>query len=93
MTLKTAYEKTAFQFGNHGKREVALLNKAFQNIPDNTPADMYGNGEIITAFETKMARFLGKEAALFSQVVPWLNKLPFAFIAMTKRLIKLPIIL
>lgn len=65
MTLKTAYEKTAFQFGNHGKREVALLNKAFQNIPDNTPADMYGNGEIITAFETKMARFLGKGAALF----------------------------
>lgn len=63
--LMATYKQTDYQVGGHGIRNVQILKEAFQSQDDMTESDLYGKGEIIENFQTKMADFLGKESAVF----------------------------
>ncbi|MEQ6389370.1 beta-eliminating lyase-related protein [Bacillaceae bacterium S4-13-58] len=62
--LSKAFKQSTIIAG-HGKRDVATLLKAFQEVDGNVESDMYGKGNIIEDFQTKIASFLGKEEAVF----------------------------
>lgn len=64
-TLKTSYQKTPYKLGGNGPRNVGVLTEALQNIDDNLESDIYGNGAVIEDFETKIAKILGKQSAVF----------------------------
>ncbi|MDN7226331.1 beta-eliminating lyase-related protein [Planococcus sp. N064] len=63
--LKESFEATHFQLSGHGKRNAGVLKEAFDQVEDTMPSDHYGQGEVIEAFQLKMAKLLGKEAAVF----------------------------
>lgn len=63
--LLDTYRQTAVQLSGHGKREVGVLKRAFEQVRDKEPSDQYGQGETIRQFEEKMAQVLGKESAVF----------------------------
>lgn len=63
--LLDTYRQTAVQLSGHGKREVGVLKRAFEQVRDDEPSDQYGQGETIRQFEEKMAQVLGKESAVF----------------------------
>ncbi|MBX0313381.1 DegT/DnrJ/EryC1/StrS family aminotransferase [Planomicrobium glaciei] len=63
--LKESFETAQFQLGGHGKRDAAILKEAFGQVEDAMPSDHYGNGEVIEDFQLKIAKLLGKEAAVF----------------------------
>ncbi len=63
--LKKAYDETSYQLSGHAPRNVKVLKQAFQDIDEETQADIYGTGSAINDFEEKMAGFLGKEKAVF----------------------------
>lgn len=63
--LKDAYNQTKYQLAGHGKRDIGVLKEAFQQIEGKLESDMYGKGKIIEDFQTKMAKLLGKKAAVF----------------------------
>ncbi|WP_456278376.1 threonine aldolase family protein [Bacillus sp. AK128] len=64
-TLMDAYKQTTYQISGHGLRNVEVLKQAFQNVEGGIESDLYGEGEVIEAFQEKMAAFLGKESAVF----------------------------
>ncbi|MDU4694331.1 MAG: beta-eliminating lyase-related protein [Paenibacillus sp.] len=64
-TLKTAFDRTVYQVGGHGKRNIEVLKQAFAEIDGQLDSDMYGNGLTLEAFEAKMAGVLGKASAVF----------------------------
>lgn len=64
-TLKQAFERTVYQVGGHGKRNVKVLQQAIGRIDGELDSDMYGAGRALEAFETKMAGVLGKDSAVF----------------------------
>jgi threonine aldolase len=57
--------KKATPVSGHGKRDVSVLTEAFQDISGTEESDIYGSGNIIDAFQEKMANYLGKESAVF----------------------------
>lgn len=63
--LRQSFNQTARRLAGHGPRTIQTLQEAFAQIDGNTPADMYGKGAAIEEFQAKMARLLGKEAAVF----------------------------
>ncbi|MFD1032294.1 threonine aldolase family protein [Metaplanococcus flavidus] len=63
--LKKSFEESSYLLSGHGPRNVAVLKQAFGNIDGEIKSDMYGSGEAINDFEEKMAKFLGKEKAVF----------------------------
>lgn len=63
--LQVAFSQTKYQLNGHGKRNVGVLKKAFQNIDVQLESDMYGKGKVIEEFQQKMALLLGKEEAVF----------------------------
>ena len=63
--LKKTFDETSWQLSGHGPRNVKVLKRAFQEIDDETKADIYGTGAAINDFEYKMANFLSKEKAVF----------------------------
>lgn len=63
--LKRSWRETTYKLGNHGDRTVGILKQAFSDVEDQVESDMYGSGEVIEAFQLKMAQALGKEAAVF----------------------------
>jgi len=63
--LLDTYRQTAVQLSGHGKREIGVLKRAFEQVRDDEPSDQYGQGETIHQFEEKMAQVLGKESAVF----------------------------
>ncbi len=63
--LKESYQATTFKLAGSGARNVGVLKEALQNVDAELASDMYGSGEVIEKFEQKMARMLGKEAAVF----------------------------
>ncbi|WP_438445023.1 threonine aldolase family protein [Gorillibacterium sp. sgz5001074] len=63
--LQEAWKAARFPLSGHGKRNVRVLTEAFREMDGLTDSDMYGKGEVIEAFQTKMAAVLGKEAAVF----------------------------
>ncbi|WP_026695142.1 threonine aldolase family protein [Peribacillus kribbensis] len=64
-SMLEAFKETKYQTAGHGKREVGVLLEAFKDIDPHEESDMYGNGHFISAFQDKMAGYLGKESAVF----------------------------
>ncbi|MBC1737241.1 threonine aldolase family protein [Listeria seeligeri] len=64
-TLKSSYQKTSYKLSGNGPRNISVLKEALQNIDENLESDIYGNGAIIEDFQTKIAKILGKEEAVF----------------------------
>lgn len=63
--LQKAFKETKYQLAGHGKRNVEVLKKAFENMDGDLESDMYGKGKLIEDFQDKMAAFLGKKNAVF----------------------------
>ncbi|WP_214878797.1 aminotransferase class I/II-fold pyridoxal phosphate-dependent enzyme [Exiguobacterium sp. ERU653] len=63
--LIDTYRQTNVQLSGHGKREVGVLKRAFEQVREDEPSDQYGQGKTIRQFEEKMAQVLGKESAVF----------------------------
>ncbi|MBF2471825.1 aminotransferase class I/II-fold pyridoxal phosphate-dependent enzyme [Listeria welshimeri] len=63
--LKTSYQKTPYKLSGNGPRNIGVLTEALQNIDNNLESDIYGSGPIIENFETKIAKILGKQSAVF----------------------------
>lgn len=63
--LLEAFKQAKYPVGGHGERNVQVLQDALRDIDGGKPSDMYGKGEVIEDFQSKMAKYLGKEAAVF----------------------------
>lgn len=63
--LMEAYKQTAYKLPGNGARSLGVLKQAIEHFPDELESDLYGKGQVIEAFEEKMADFLGKESAVF----------------------------
>jgi threonine aldolase len=64
-TLLEAFKETSYKTGGHGDRDIGVLKEAFEQVSPETASDMYGSGKVIEDFQVKMAKLLGKEAAVF----------------------------
>ncbi|WP_433746935.1 threonine aldolase family protein [Falsibacillus pallidus] len=64
-TLIEAFKSAEFPVNGHGKRNVKVLTDAFDTIDEHLESDMYGSGKVIEEFQEKMAKYLGKESAVF----------------------------
>lgn len=65
VSLSDAYRKTDYQVAGHGPRNVEVLKEALRDVDGGRLGDTYGQGEIIAQFQSKMATYLGKPAAVF----------------------------
>lgn len=63
--LAEAFNQTKYQVGGHSKRNVQVLKDAFAAVDGDVASDLYGAGQIIEEFQDKIARYLGKETAIF----------------------------
>ncbi|WP_064093983.1 threonine aldolase family protein [Rossellomorea aquimaris] len=63
--LFQAFKSTNQQLNGHGKRNAGVLKEALQEIDDDQESDIYGSGPLIEDFQDKMAKYLGKEKAVF----------------------------
>jgi threonine aldolase len=63
--LAEAYKKTAYKVSGHGPRNIQVLKEAFMNINGELESELYGKGQVIDYFQAKMAKYLGKESAVF----------------------------
>lgn len=63
--LKDSFVQTTRRLAGHGPRTVQTLQEAFAQIDGDRLSDQYGTGEVIEAFQAKMASLLGKESAVF----------------------------
>ncbi|MCA1035068.1 low specificity L-threonine aldolase [Bacillus infantis] len=64
-SLQESYSLVKYPLAGHGKRNVEVLKKAFEQISGSIESEMYGKGKVIEDFQDKMANLLGKEAAVF----------------------------
>lgn len=64
---RLALDCTRWLGGHHRTRQTAraVLEDLAASTDPALPADMYGQGELITGFEKQVAELLGKEAAVF----------------------------
>lgn len=63
--LREAFQKTRYQLAGHGPRTIGVLATALSAYDEALASDYYGTGPVIERFESKMAAYLGKEAAVF----------------------------
>ncbi|HWI66727.1 MAG TPA: beta-eliminating lyase-related protein [Symbiobacteriaceae bacterium] len=63
--LRQTFNQTTRRLAGHGPRTIQSLQEAIAPLDGSTPSDMYGKGAVIEAFQAKMARLLGKDAAVF----------------------------
>lgn len=63
--LQEAFRQTKRQVGGHGPRNIQVLKDAFRELDGRQESDMYGKRDLIEAFQSKIAAYLGKEAAVF----------------------------
>ena len=63
--LSEAFKKTKYQVVSHGRRDIQTLKDALNDIDGQQESDIYGNGKVIEDFQDKMAKYLGKETAVF----------------------------
>lgn len=61
--LLESFKQTPYKTAGNGPRDIQVLKEAFKEVEGES--DIYGNGPIIEGFQTKMARYLGKESAVF----------------------------
>lgn len=64
-SLLAAFKQTEHQLSGHGKRNAQIMKDALEGLDGLTESDMYGKGEVIEAFQRKMASYLGKRHAVF----------------------------
>ncbi|MGG4497035.1 threonine aldolase family protein [Brevibacillus reuszeri] len=65
ISLFEAYNRTAYPLVGHGKRNIQVLKDVLSELDGKMESDVYGSGELIEDFQNKIAKFLGKEAAVF----------------------------
>ncbi|QGG54637.1 threonine aldolase family protein [Paenibacillus sp. B01] len=63
--LAESFAQAAHVVTGSSKRSMRMLTQAFDEMDVDQASDMYGKGEVIEAFQTKLAKLLGKEAAVF----------------------------
>lgn len=63
--LKKSWKEAKYKLGNHGDRTIDVLKQALTAVDDKEESDIYGTGTVIEDFQEKMAKVLGKEAAVF----------------------------
>nr|BCJ78211.1 hypothetical protein [Niallia circulans] len=63
--LKDAFKRTPYPLGGHGPWNFEVLKRVFDESDSARESDVYGKGEVIEAFQQKMAAYLGKESAVF----------------------------
>jgi threonine aldolase len=63
--LAEAFHQTAYQVGGHGKRDIQQLMDALKDLDGSLEGDRYGTGSFIEDFQNKMAKYLGKDSAVF----------------------------
>lgn len=64
-SLADTFRQATYPLSGHGPRIVQVLQEALQHVDGERASDQYGTGAIIEDFQTKMAQFLGKQAAVF----------------------------
>lgn len=64
-TFLQAFNQTTYQLAGHSKRDIRQLQLVFQELDGDLQADVYGTGAVIENFQRKMAKYLGKESAVF----------------------------
>ncbi|ETT47160.1 low specificity L-threonine aldolase [Paenibacillus odorifer] len=64
-SVQEAFNETAYRIAGNGNRDVQVLKEALAAVENSTASDIYGTGEVIEDFQTKMANILGKETAVF----------------------------
>lgn len=60
-----AYKQTQYKVAGNGPRNIQVLKEALVNWDEEQDSDHYGKGKIIEVFQEKMAKYLGKESAVF----------------------------
>jgi len=63
--LLDAFKLTKYRLPGHGSRDIQTLKEVLKSIDATLESDVYGKGKIIEDFELKMAKYLGKETAVF----------------------------
>jgi threonine aldolase len=63
--LLEAFKRTNYQLIGHGRRDIETLTEALKDFGGQHESDKYGMGKIIEDFQDKMAKYLGKEDAVF----------------------------
>ncbi|MGD8191706.1 threonine aldolase family protein [Brevibacillus ginsengisoli] len=63
--LLEAYNQAQYQLSGHGKRNIQVLKEALNQLDGQLDSDLYGKGQLIEDFQLKMAKYLGKETAVF----------------------------
>ncbi|MEH7009306.1 beta-eliminating lyase-related protein [Neobacillus niacini] len=63
--LGEAYKKTTHKVPGHGPRNIQVLKEVLMDIDGEMESEMYGKGKVIDDFQEKMAKYLGKESAVF----------------------------
>jgi threonine aldolase len=63
--LLQSFKTTKYQVPGHGMREIQILKEALDSVDGQMESDVYGSGKIIEDFQEKMAKYLGKESAVF----------------------------
>lgn len=64
-SLSEAFNLTKYRVGGNGSRSIGVLKAALEQVEDQIESDIYGTGKVIEQFQEKIAKFLGKETAVF----------------------------
>ncbi|WP_312471407.1 aminotransferase class I/II-fold pyridoxal phosphate-dependent enzyme [Neobacillus sp.] len=64
-SLVEAFKKTKYKVAGPGTRDIQILKEVLKDVDGQQESDVYGRGKIIEDFQEKMAKYLGKEAAVF----------------------------
>lgn len=63
--LGEAYKKTTYKVPGHGPKNIQVLKEVLMDIDGEMESEMYGKGKVIDDFQERMAKYLGKESAVF----------------------------
>jgi threonine aldolase len=63
--LEDAFKQTKYKVAGNGPRDIQVLKEALKEIEGHQESDLYGKGKLIEEFQEKMAKYLGKESAVF----------------------------
>ncbi|MBO9598987.1 MAG: low specificity L-threonine aldolase [Cohnella sp.] len=64
-TVAEAFDLASYPIAGHGRRNIQVLKDALDAYDGDLNSDKYGEGSIIEPFQERMARLLGKPAAVF----------------------------
>lgn len=63
--LKKSFSKPTYRLSGNGTRNIDVLKESLEEIDGTQESDIYGAGQVIEQFQEKIAKLLGKEAAIF----------------------------